>query len=294
MSMRDRAAVNIANSIQMKRSQYPKRTELIVEGNDDKAFFGRYVDPDPENCRITVAHGKPKVIDVILELDERGFGGALGIVDADFEVLEQRGPPSPNILVTDRHDVECMMLASPALDHLIREMGDEEQLGRFKGMGTVADHLLAIGREIGYLRWASARNQWSLKFEELDFGKFVREKDFSFDVNSLIEALRRHQGGRASVVPSAAEMRASMDALREPSHDAWHVCCGHDLVELLSLGLRKVLGQHTEANVRRERLEQQLRLAYEADYFHRTVLYVRIRDWEGRNPPFRVLPPASA
>lgn len=289
----ERAAFNIANSIRMKRSQFPARTDLIVEGDDDRVFFSRYMDLDA--CRITVAHGKLKVIEAILELEKSGFSGALGIVDADFDVLAQQEPPSPNILATDLHDVECMVLASPALDHLLREMGDEEQLGSFKKeRGTVADQLLSMGRELGYLRWASARNQWSLKFEELDFGKFVREKDFRFELDSLFEALRRHQGGRTSPVPSAADMRAGMDALREPAHDPWHVCCGHDLVELLSLGLRKVLGHHTDANVRRERLEQLLRLAYEAGYFQRTVLYVRIREWEGKNHPFKVLPPASA
>jgi hypothetical protein len=42
MPMRERAAVNIANSIRMKRSQNPSTTYLLVEGKDDKAFFGRY------------------------------------------------------------------------------------------------------------------------------------------------------------------------------------------------------------------------------------------------------------
>ena len=109
-----------------------------------------------------------------------------------------------------------------------------------------------------------------------------------------IEALRRHQGGRAVPLPSAAEIQAYVGTLKSPSHESWHVCCGHDLVELLSVGLRKVLGQHTEAAVQRERLEQQLRLAYEAGYFRSTKLYVRIRAWEDLNAPFKVLAPASS
>lgn len=294
MQKGERAAVNIANSIRMKRSQNPTRTDLIVEGEDDKAFFGRYT--DPKACHITVAHGKLKVIEIILELDKRGFHGTLGIVDADFDVLEQRELPSPNLIATDLHDAECMMLASPALDHLLRELGDEALRGSFeKQRGTVVEQLLTMGREIGYLRWASARNQWSLKFEELDFKKFVREKEFSFELRLLFEALRSHQGGRrAGPVPSVDEMQAGVDALRAPTHAPWHVCCGHDLVEFLSIGLRKVLGKHTEASVGRALLERQLRLAYEEGYFRHTVLYVRIRQWEEKNSPFRVLPPASA
>jgi len=295
VSLQERAAVNIANSIRMKRSQHPERATLIVEGNDDKALFGRYA--DTRSCLIVVAHGRPRVVEVILELDKSQFSGALGIVDADFEVLEGRTPPSPNILVTDAHDAECMMLASPALEHVLRELGDEVQLVSFqKDRGSTAlEHLLSMGRVIGYLRWASSRRQWSLRFEGLNFKAFLREKDFSFDQRLLFQEARRHQGGeRSGPVPSLEEMEASVQELDAPEHDAWHVCCGHDLVELLSIGLRKVLGKNNEADVRRERLEQQLRLAYEERYFLRTKLYVSIQLWEQRNPPFRVLSVASA
>ena len=295
MSLQERAAVNIANSIRMKQPQYPERATLIVEGNDDKALFGRY--SDSKACVIVVAHGRPKVVEAILELDKHQFRGALGIVDADFEVLEHRPPPSQNLLVTDAHDAECMMFASPALEHVLRELGDEAQLASFqKDRGTSAvDHLLFVGKVIGYLRWASARRQWSLRFEGLNFKAFLREKDFSFDRRLLFEEARRHRGGeRAEPVPSIEEMEVSVEELDNPAHDVWHVCCGHDLVEILSIGLRKVLGRNNEAEVRRERLEQQLRLAFEERYFLRTTLYVSIRVWEQRNPPFRVLPLAAA
>ena len=295
MSLQERAAANIANSIRMKRSQYPERATLIVEGNDDKALFGRYA--DSRSCVIVVAHGRPKVVDAILELDKSQFRGALGIVDADFEVLEDRAPPSSNILVTDRHDAECMMLASPALEHVLRELGEETLLEAFqKERGANArDHLLSMGKVIGYLRWASARHQWSLRFEGLNFKAFLREKDFIIDRRLLFEESRRHQGGeRAGPVPSVEEMEARVNELNQPEHDVWHVCCGHDLVEILSIGLRRVLGKKNEADVRKERLEQQLRLAYEERYFLRTTLHVSIRAWEQKNLPFRILPAASA
>jgi hypothetical protein len=275
----------------MKRSQYPERATLVVEGNDDKALFGRYA--EAKTCFIVVAKGRPRVVEVVLELDRSQFRGALGIVDADFEVLEDRVPPSPNILVTDAHDAECMMLSSPALEHVLRELGNEAQWSAFQkqqGM-TPVEYLLSVGRVMGYLRWASARHRWSLRFEGLDFKTFIREKDFSFERRLLFEEARRHQGGeRRAPVPSIEEMEAHIQKLSSPEHDIWHVCCGHDLVEVLSIGLRKVLGKNNEADVRRERLEQQLRLAYEERYFMRTALSESIRAWEQRSPPFRVLP----
>ncbi|HEX8435842.1 DUF4435 domain-containing protein, partial [Archangium sp.] len=141
MQKGERAAVNIANSVGMKRLQYPTKTFVLVEGKDDKKFFERYT--DSASCHIIVAHGKPKVIEAVLELDKNGIRGVLGIVDADFTVLDQQESPTPNILETDLHDVECMMLASPALAHVLRELGDEKQMDAFKARaGLVLDHLL--------------------------------------------------------------------------------------------------------------------------------------------------------
>jgi hypothetical protein len=293
MSMHERPPSVIANAIRMKCSQHPTRAYLVVEGFDDKAFFGRYI--DPAGCKIEVAHGRCRVVDAILELDKTQFRGALGIVDADFETLEQRPPPSANIVVTDLHDIECMMVASPALSHLLREHGQEALIESFQAAnGKLVDHVLSIGKALGYLRWASARHQWSLKFEGLEFTAFVRERDFSFDQRQLFEELRRHQGGYLGTVPLVSELEARVDELKNPAHDSWHVCCGHDLVALLSVGLRKVLGKNNESDVRADRLEQQLRLAYEQSYFLRTALHASILTWQQLHPPFRVLAPASA
>lgn len=188
-----------------------------------------------------------------------------------------------------------MMLASPALTHLLGELGQEELIQGFqvKTGADVLAHLLSIGRVIGYLRWASARRQWSLKFEGLNFRAFIRERDFSFDQMQLLEEVRRHQGGRTGLTPMAADLMAGIDELQDPEHDLWHVCCGHDLVELLSIGLRRVLGENKDADVQRERLEQQLRLAYEESYFMRTKLRAGIHAWEQRNPPFKILSPVT-
>jgi hypothetical protein len=80
-----------------------------------------------------------------------------------------------------------------------------------------------------------------------------------------------------------------MSSLEDVTHDQWHVCCGHDLVAILALGLRRALGTNDAGQVRAELIERSLRLAYEAEYFRGTQLYAAIRVWEERNLPYRVL-----
>jgi hypothetical protein len=77
--------------------------------------------------------------------------------------------------------------------------------------------------------------------------------------------------------------------VRDDTHDPWHVCCGHDLVWILSVGLRKTIGTWDTKDVRPDSLERSFRLAFERSYFYRTQLYVSIQQWEEANTPFVIL-----
>ncbi len=84
-------------------------------------------------------------------------------------------------------------------------------------------------------------------------------------------------------------MQQRLISQKNNSYDPWQVCCGHDLVEILSVGLRKAIGSHKAADIEANSLERCLRLAYEEVYFSQTRLYVEIRLWESHNQPFKVL-----
>src|SRR5689334_19952084 len=87
---------------------------LIVEGESDFTFFNKFI-KKPE-CEISIAFGNFKVIEAIEILDKRNFSRKLGIIDADFRVLEKEEPINENILITDFHDLEMVIIASPALE----------------------------------------------------------------------------------------------------------------------------------------------------------------------------------
>ncbi len=70
---------------------------------------------------------------------------------------------------------------------------------------------------------------------------------------------------------------------------SWNLSNGHDMVRILSLGLRKALGSRKEGEVSPETLERSLRLAYEKEFFQSAELCAAIRDWERRNPAYSVL-----
>src|SRR5438105_471262 len=93
---------------------------LLVEGVDDARFFTTRT--DSRRCRLVLAGGRENVLGAIAVLDRASFKGALGAVDADFDRIIGAGTaPAPNLAVTDTHDLEMMLIQSPALERLLAE-----------------------------------------------------------------------------------------------------------------------------------------------------------------------------
>jgi hypothetical protein len=203
-------------------------------------------------------------------------------------------PTSPNLLFTDTHDLETMILHSPALEQVLLEFASEEKRITIetKSGKELYPLLLECGKHIGYLRWVSLREGLSLKFEDLGFEKFINKDTLVIDILTLIRHVqsKSHNADRDRLHQKYLEdsdIHDKMMQLYDETHDLWHVCCGHDLICILSLGLRKAIGSTNKIDP--ELLESCLRLAYEPAYFCKTLLYAVMQKWEQTNVPFIVL-----
>ena len=109
----------IANQIRMLREnpQWVSASFLMIEGYTDERIYKRFVDGG--KCQIIVTHHKDNAKQALSMLENGRVAGVLAIVDADFDVLEGKLPASPNLLFTDAHDLETMILLSPALEHVL-------------------------------------------------------------------------------------------------------------------------------------------------------------------------------
>ena len=83
------------------------------------------------------------------------------------------------------------------------------------------------------------------------------------------------------------EIQTKVSSKISDAHDPWHVCCGHDLIELLSATMGKSVPMVNGKNCAADTLETCLRLSYEPDHFKSTTLYAGIRHWETTNDPSR-------
>jgi hypothetical protein len=138
----------------------------------------------------------------------------------------------------------------------------------------------------------SLRENLSLKFEDLKFDKFIDKEKLTVDIMRLIRIVQSHTSDNmGSQKPQFKddELHDRMQQLSSYLHDPWHVCCGHDIVNILSLGLCKAIGSNSSQVARPDQVEKWLQLAYEWSYFSQTQLYAAIQNWEKVNAAFVVL-----
>ena len=257
----------IASDVRMRRTLH-KGSFLLVEGPSDKSTFRNLT--DPASCQIVITHGWENAQSVSAMLEQEGFPGVLTVLDADFRRLEN-WPPPQNILLTDFRDFECMMLASPALAKLLGEFTEVERLTQFERRTgrIILETLTQYAAYVGYLRWVSLRHKLDLRFEGLEFRHFVDKGTLQVDQQKLIDACRDHSQ-RHDI--DSRWLSREIQTLLDPNRNPLEVCCGHDVLDLLSFALCGTLASHDAREVGHEILERGLRLAYESAYFKTSEL----------------------
>ncbi len=261
---------SIANVVMMLSSQHDG-SSLLVEGSSDAKLYERFVACD--QCRIIISWNR-QVLEKALEiLEKRGFKNALGVADADFDNLMPPPGRNKNLFLTDTHDLETMILSSPALEKILKEFGSKKKLV----CCDARDDLLRCGIEIGALRWISVKDKLSLKFEGLNLTKFIDRTTLALNFKVLIKTIKNNSSKHGLSEATVAKKRGELDLTK---CSPWDICCGHDLVEILAFGFRRKFGTR---NISCDYLEATLRVGYELAYFKTSLLYKSIKTWEKTN-----------
>lgn len=288
--------VAVANRIMMSRSQH-SGSFLVVEGDTDARFYRQFTDNG--GCKVMPVMGRDNVLAVIHALDKRGFKGALGIIDSDYLKLEGFSITSKNVFMTDTRDLETMIIKSPALDKLLLQYADNRRLDEFLSAHDgrdIRDILLNEGKALGYLLWMCIREGWHYDFGGLNFYSFVDEGTIHVNKYKLLKNLIKLNSHAYSKDISYLEHKFnSFISSVDGKYDLWHVCRGHDLSELLMIGIKYVFGLDyvRRSFYKREDMERSLRLSFEFRHLASTDLFRSIKEWELKNHPYLVFAECS-
>jgi hypothetical protein len=259
----------------------PQIAQMLVEGFDDRRFYGKFV--DHTSCRLDFAGNKENALDVLRRLNQlrsqgRSLNGYLVIVDADFDHILAKKCEDPNLIYTDAHSAECMFFRDSDWKALLVEFGLVPQ-------SAPNDFLAKIEKQaqkIGLLRMASEKHRLYLNFKDLG-----REIDGLFDAEavhidfqSLIEVVLRLSHPTMEKAQNFKEYFKQL-----PPVSRWHAVSGHDLMDLLASYLRQ---KTDDQRITEDRVAAVLRVRYDSTHFKQTRTYVDIRLWEEKNPGFIV------
>ena len=250
---------------------------LVVEGADDVRFWRTR---RHEECELIDGEGKPNVVGGLQRLDAEGHDGVLGVVDDDYDSLMGVSYGSRNLVATDAHDLECLLCRSSALDKVLAEFGSSSKISQFeRDTGVDArTGLLERALVFGRLRWAAVYFQLKVNPKAIRISRFVDIDTWTVDSEELARA----------VVPQGSSDVLTRSIAQLPLADPWYVARGHDMMELLRIGLMRVLGD-IGASTGTKQISQVLRAAISPGELRKTTLWMDIRAWEIENQSYPVL-----
>ena len=246
---------------------------LIVEGGDDVRFWTPRRHSD---CELIDGEGKPNVMEAVRRLDVRHIRGVLGIVDEDYDGLLEKSLKSGNLVALSPHDLECLLCQTPALDTVLAEFGERSKIEAFQiNEGDVRTALLERALAFGKLRWAALACGLNVHEKEIQVPRFLDAGTWTVDRQGLIGA----------AVADGSERDVEDCINRLPAIQPWRLVTGHDVLDVLRIGLKRVLGDLRQTVGVRE-IARVLRAAGD---IRGTAILAEIRSWERANRPYLVL-----
>ncbi|HSW53686.1 MAG TPA: DUF4435 domain-containing protein [Ignavibacteriaceae bacterium] len=275
--------IDIANEVKLSRTQHTGAI-ILTEGTTDSRVLSRFVDKN--KTLLIPSNSKKNSLGALRILENSNFTGIMSVVDSDFWKIEHYSPQSKNIILTDTHDFDMMLISSPSFDKLLSEFSNQKKTDNISK--TPRDYLIDMVKPIGYLRWISSpfKNNLALKFKGLSFSHFIDHRNFRLDEDHLMNAVINNTPN-CSV--SFSDLKSKLISIKQHNPDPLQLCNGHDIVKALDIGLRMNFGNMRGQNVNCDIIEGTLRIGYEKEYFEKTDLYKSLQLWEQINKSYKVL-----
>lgn len=276
-----------ASSFALIRNEYEKvygiQYFLIVEGTSDEHFFENIL--DCKKCIVLNLEGKTKCLEFIREQNKNRKKGYLAILDADFEFITHKSSTEENVILTDFHDIEMVILYSkPNLRRIYSELTKNIIILNYETQkrSSFIGSILNAAYEIGLYKLVCNTPKFKkISLDEIPYSDII---DDSFSVN-LDELVRRTKGKNFTDF----ELTTAIEIQRENHFDMYQVCCGHDVTSIMAISLTAKenagfgYGENKDWKKCKIIIEELLRSIYDLNKFKKTGMYKEIIAWENKN-----------
>ncbi len=276
--------VSIANSIMMDKTF--TGNYVIVEGESDSLFFSKFT--DKTNNRISIAFGYENVIEIIKISEKRKRKGVLGIIDSDFNNILNHRNPSINLLQTDTHDLETLIIKSETFEYVTNSLCSKRKLKEFEKSINLSlrDYLLELSKPLALFRLVNQLEELGLMFKpsfqdgkELKFEKIIDKRTFTFlGEKQMFDSVKNYYNQAPALIYE--NIKEKIDKLAKKRYNIWQLCNGHDIIKIFAIGLKQKIGSK---NISAIEIEKQLINSYDSAFFKETDLFKKIIKWQNKN-----------
>ncbi|MBL8615317.1 MAG: DUF4435 domain-containing protein [Deltaproteobacteria bacterium] len=260
---------------------------LLVEAGPDERFWRPWVGPGVL-VRQANQGGKAQIIRWLKAAKPDEGEVLVGVVDADLDRVRGVENDTPDVILTDAHDLEATLVGLPALDKLATSLAGAALAAAEARWGESLRARLVRHAELpGRLRWLKVAR--SPAFDALLFKKEKRNgidyfddyascigADFQPDPSALVKALCSFSNAQ-QLLPPKVDLVAAAAALGPV--DLAQLCNGHDLMGFLYAMLKEIKAQGLSDSAG---LAQQLGLAVERVWLVETAMWKALDAWSKR------------
>ncbi|WP_263411254.1 DUF4435 domain-containing protein [Terriglobus tenax] len=260
----------------MSRTVKPQHAALLLEGRKDNKIFSNFIDWD--KCAPYVLSGRDNVLEALALARANQVPGVVAIVDRDSDHIYNRRIDDPCVAVTDKRDLEGMLIASPALEKVF---GEHEVRPTFDLRQTIANGAC----HLGYMRALCHANGWHVDFKRIRYNSFFDPRTGVVS-NNLVASTVLGSAENVGFGRSPLEIDELIRGISDASHDPLLVSQGHDMAAVAAEILKFYTGRR---DITARDMESFLRLAFETEHFRTTSLFAALCEWQETNKNFIVL-----
>lgn len=265
---------------------------LIVEARLDREFWSMYRHP---SCLVRAEGGRSAALTLLDKEANNPKVSLLGVLDADWDRLEESLVDREDVVWTDARDLEATLLLLPVIEKLVARHGPaaEQVEARWGERFRERLHRHALG--MGRLRWLKRQASALDEVSELVFQKPARkgrgdlerprydrcaDSDWAPSLEAVI-----HQVIHFSGAPALAKRDLVSEIAALPDVLPILLCNGHDLIGFFAAAFKTLFGE----DIPPVRLADRVITACDRAWLEQTAMWRDVLAWEAAHPGYRVL-----
>lgn len=255
--------------------QHPNHKEVIivVEGEDDEKALKKFFNVQAVEFTCATSCSIVKDAMLIVSTDKQLKDCVIGIKDADFDHINKISHNIANLMLTDTHDMETMMLTSKVCECICWETIKKEYPNlSFDAMTSL--------KNLSYLRYYNDKiilngedsNKEGIKFKGIKIADVA-----SLSVQDVLQNVEAKGNSDKTSFPDLDTMNQFISQNPIDDKDLTLFTNGHDLV----YAIRDILHSKDEAakSYSDKSIATMIRISYSKEEFEKTKLYKDIDNW---------------